>query len=590
MRIKKLVIENFKSLNYLEIELKTFDCLVGSNNSGKTTLLQAIALFGFCVQNCLSRKNGNPIEIKARTFSEDEFNIIPVTSFSSLWTENRTQTTGNKKIFIAITATFDNDTSVTTSLQLNFNRLSITLETSNSSQEWLTELSQLRIAYLPVFSSFQLQEERRTAGVISNELGQGRVNTVIRNLLLELKNRHQEDELAQILNRSFPDLKKLKIEFDELNDRYISVTYQEENRRREFDLFYAGSGFQQFVYFFGFILLQQPSIILLDEPDVHLHATLQHSLYDELKRLEKSSNKQILYATHSTELIQQTPPENILSLNNGQAERLQVKYDVYDTLRNLGVLDVSQLALAQLSRKIILVENESDWEIISAFCKKTLPEKQWQRINRQIAICYTQGNPIKQTIDKFRQQLQRMLPDDGRNLQMFVIADRDYHPNREELLTKLEKDTHLTWHIWERVEIENYLLNAQAIHRVIARNPLGKDVQLSDIQAQLTQFVQEQRDTVQDRLVKAFHDYDRSWDASTCSKKAREYLNQHWETQSYGLADAKEVLAKLKQWSQEKRYQQFSDKNLTALLLAEELPQEIHDFANRLYQFLEKAH
>jgi predicted ATP-dependent endonuclease of OLD family len=49
MFIKSVQIENFKRLKELNVELKSLDCLVGSNNSGKTTLLQALALFDFCL-------------------------------------------------------------------------------------------------------------------------------------------------------------------------------------------------------------------------------------------------------------------------------------------------------------------------------------------------------------------------------------------------------------------------------------------------------------------------------------------------------------------------------------------------------------
>ncbi|MGO8680441.1 MAG: AAA family ATPase [Limisphaerales bacterium] len=52
MLIRKVHIENFKRWESLDAELKPLDCLVGPNNSGKTTLLQALALFDFGVHHC----------------------------------------------------------------------------------------------------------------------------------------------------------------------------------------------------------------------------------------------------------------------------------------------------------------------------------------------------------------------------------------------------------------------------------------------------------------------------------------------------------------------------------------------------------
>ena len=76
MLITNVKIENFKRFKFLEVPLRPFDCLVGPNNSGKTTLLQALALFDFCLHHCLSRKNGS-IELIPRTISPEEFYVLP---------------------------------------------------------------------------------------------------------------------------------------------------------------------------------------------------------------------------------------------------------------------------------------------------------------------------------------------------------------------------------------------------------------------------------------------------------------------------------------------------------------------------------
>lgn len=45
MQISKLIIENFRSIEQLEISFSNFNCLVGSNNAGKSTILKAIEIF-----------------------------------------------------------------------------------------------------------------------------------------------------------------------------------------------------------------------------------------------------------------------------------------------------------------------------------------------------------------------------------------------------------------------------------------------------------------------------------------------------------------------------------------------------------------
>jgi len=326
MLLTRVQIENFKRFEKLEVPLKPLDCMVGPNNSGKTTLLQALALFDFCVHHCLNKRNGE-LEVKKRSIPPEEFYVLPVSDPMDLWTDRKSMV-GGKQNIIRICATFDQDREVTATVKLDFNRFGIGIKSTDDSQEWLSRLASYRIAYLPVFSMFLAQEERRTPAIIEDELARGRVHSVIRNLLLDLKKSNRHGELVDTLKRSFPTLKKMRIDFDEVSDRYISVVYQEAGRPKEFDVFSAGSGFQQFLYLFGFIRLRQPTAVLLDEPDVHLHGILQKALLQELYRLV-DEGKQVLFATHSRDLINGVSPENIIALEDEGARRLTVAYDVY---------------------------------------------------------------------------------------------------------------------------------------------------------------------------------------------------------------------------------------------------------------------
>jgi AAA15 family ATPase/GTPase len=95
MKINKIRIRNFKRFEEFEAELSSFDCLVGTNNSGKSTFLQSLALFDFVLHNCLSAKqpNGNAdnqriFETKNRSIPPEEFVVLPVANAIDLWTDN----------------------------------------------------------------------------------------------------------------------------------------------------------------------------------------------------------------------------------------------------------------------------------------------------------------------------------------------------------------------------------------------------------------------------------------------------------------------------------------------------------------------
>jgi predicted ATPase len=584
MLLTKVRIENFKRFEQLDVELKPLDCLVGPNNSGKTTLLQAMALFDFCVHHCLSKKNGG-YELRGRTISPADFYVLPVSDPLDLWTDRKS--TQAKPIRIC--ATFDEQQCVTATVKLNFNRFGIAIEPADLSQEWLAKLAMYRIAYLPVFSTFLAQEERRTSAVVNDELARGHVHSVIRNLLLDLKEKNLHGELVTTLRRSFPSLEHMRIDFDEVSDRYISVVYQEAARPREFDVFSAGSGFQQFLYLFGFIRLQQPTMILLDEPDVHLHASLQKALLLELSGLVEKEGKQVLFATHSRDLIDGVTPETVISLENNGAKRLAIAYDVYDTLDRLGAVAPTQLPIIQAYQRILIVEDETDSALLAMFCSKCLGQSIWQQVERRLAICYAKGNPSKQPIAKLRQQLQQMISLGGRTLQAFAVADWDYYPDRPQLEDHIATD-HVVWHIWERAEIENYLLCPEAVIRLLGgrgRYPLLED---QAFRQEYGRLLDSSYDSANDHLVEAFGDYRRlaeeKWDNVTISRKAREYLKSRWDADKVALADAKDiVLPGIKRWLQEHAFGQFSNRSLAEALLPQDLPEEVHKLARELTSF-----
>jgi len=114
MKIKRIVIHNFKRFKQLQVELSSFDCIVGANNSGKSTLLQSLALFDFVLHNCLSVKqvNGNNtqkvFEIKNRSIAPEEFVVLPVANAIDLWTDKIAQK-GGKHVLIQIEVEFDNE-------------------------------------------------------------------------------------------------------------------------------------------------------------------------------------------------------------------------------------------------------------------------------------------------------------------------------------------------------------------------------------------------------------------------------------------------------------------------------------------------
>jgi hypothetical protein len=210
-------------------------------------------------------------------------------------------------------------------------------------------------------------------------------------------------------------------------------------------------------------------------------------------------------------------------------------------------------------------------------------------VQRRLALCYARGNPWKQDMDRLRLQLQQMIAVQDAGLELFVIADRDYHPDRPALLRGLPSNN-IHWHVWERTEIENYLLCPDGIMRVIQKPDRQMTLDEAALRTEFDRLIEQSKDTANDRLVKAFGElgrkHEEKWDPATLSRKAREYLQAHWVAERIALADAKEVvLPGIKRWLQGRQHGQFSDRSLAEVLTPRDFSPEIHEVTKALARF-----
>jgi len=240
-----------------------------------------------------------------------------------------------------------------------------------------------------------------------------------------------------------------------------------------------------------------------------------------------------------------------------------------------------------------VVEDQDDWKFIRVFGKKVLGEQNWQKVEKRLSIFPAKGNPYRQDIKKLKEQLTAMfrLNLSGNPLKLFVIADWDYHPKKDELTSKLnKKDTNIEFHIWNKAEIENYLLVPEALKRLVQYRNENTNLFTQPFLDQFNLLINESKDIVFDKIGKAIEDYSKAekkgWDFSRIKHEAQLFLEEKWENNKTGLTDAKEyILPRLKKWLQENGYTQFSDFSLAENLTKQEIAPEVHDLIYKLANF-----
>jgi len=220
-----------------------------------------------------------------------------------------------------------------------------------------------------------------------------------------------------------------------------------------------------------------------------------------------------------------------------------------------------------------------------------------------LVFLYSQGRPTGDSVVRMLQTLKHAFrANRPLDATAFVIADRDYALGDQLTAERVRyRDAPFaqaqTWRIWDRTEIENYLLKPEAIERavVIAAEeapPLFRPQPQSIIDL-VEQIVVEAYEPLRLRLINAFGEYSKverlGWEPATVTQRAEAQLAIIWASQErYAWCDAKEaVLPKLRERIREQFQVQLSDSSIITSMTVEEIPPDLIETIEALAQFVE---
>lgn len=386
--IRRFTIRGFKRFEHrTKIDLDAVTVLVGANNSGKSTILEALTLFQYCLETTrrANGKTGNKKQstLSSRSVSPDEFGVLPVAEPTDLWPNGRT-TSGKT---IELRGEYDNGAEIGFTLKLSYNRFSITPKLSGDTAP---AIRQQDIRLIPIFSGFVPREEYLTPPARQERMRLQRHGETVRNLLWDLREHHESrwDKLVDLLRYLFPE-SVLQINFDVEIDRFLNATYRDRVLTRELDVMVTGSGFHQALQILVSVLAPGARTLLLDEPDAHLHARLQTQLMGVLERLAREEPAQFILATHSPQLLGAAPGGSIRVCMEGAVVPFDVGPAQFRLLEDLGAMDRMEIVPLLTNRAIVFVENRSDQKLLEQFARKHWGEQKQQEIWRVLTFMYT---------------------------------------------------------------------------------------------------------------------------------------------------------------------------------------------------------
>ena len=556
--LTKLTIKNFKRFrDATVVNFEPITVLLGGNNSGKSTVLQALSIFQYCMEVTRKRKNGG-FTLDTKTIGPEEFGALPVAEPTDLWPDSKP--TGA----IHIEAKFSNGATISFEIKMSFNRFSITPALHGEAGK-LIEATKVR--YVPIHSGLALREGFLLAPERAERRRELQHGSVIRNLLWDLKEHNKErwKKLKEILERLYPTA-TLDVTFDSQVDRFISSEYQDNVLGRGLDVVVSGTGFQQVLQIFTGVLSQGSTIVLMDEPDAHLHARLQVEMMRIFADLVEGEGLQFVLASHSPHLISAAPPGSLRAMIDGKAHPFATEPEQMDLLDTLGAFDRMEIVPLLRTKSVVFVENRDDRNYLELFARKLWGEAKTRKIWDGLSFLYTYQEPVSADVKRLARQVKDLLNTNGlshlhggRQARFLVIGDRDYRSTgsakkaRKELERKArgtEFKLDLRCSIWNRNEIENYLLDAKAIEKGAlkrAKDPAQKQAIKTAVQEAMQKSLAAQKSEVQIRIAQKLQheDPDCRNDYVKATQRSEEILHQEW-ADGMALCDAKKLLSEIR--------------------------------------------
>lgn len=484
--IKKVIVRYLKRFEEQEFDLADHVILAGPNNSGKTTLLQAIMIWNMALRLWLEKRGPESgSKAKQRTgvpVSRRDFTAVPLREMSLLWTGTSTglkkheldkeQKLGQPRVLSITLQDVDGSQSWESTFEFRYTSSEqITVKPAGNSDIPVPLAARdIKVVHIPPFSGIGPEETGYDLPYQNLLIGQGKAGDILRNIVLEVYKKSKADpedhgwsELCDHIREIFR-FKLLPPKYE--GTPYILSEYLPSIPRNghgkdglcALDIASAGSGFHQVILLLAFFYARPATVLLLDEPDAHLHVILQKQIYDRLRLIASERKCQLVIATHSEILIDGTSPDQILSFY--RAPHLLLDDTERDQIREaIKRLPATDIMLAEEAGGVLYVESESDFNLLRAWAR-VLQHSLHEWMIRNPFWHSNQGrNPAEAkghffALRAIRKDISGILLLDGDNR---GIKDHD-----------LSADG-LTIRRWKRYDVENYLIHPGALLRFISK-------------------------------------------------------------------------------------------------------------------------
>jgi hypothetical protein len=420
------------------LDLQDVNVLVGGNNSGKSSIIQGLH-FGVALLQTIGLTQKWTV---GKTFSTsvgpNQLIYSPSEDAYALGPGGKLVEDADQAIRIHITLRSGEECAISVRKGRNRNIL-VAIENPTVAQT-LANLETPFSIFSPGLAGIVKRETYVSDGVLFRALARGDANLVLRNILLRLWNTPAWEPFLGDLRNVFSAL-QVQVHFNDKTDEFIEVKIRTGNEWVPLEV--AGTGVLQATQILSYIHRFAPPIIVLDEPDSHLHPNNQRLLCALLRLVAEERGTQVVLTTHSRHVVDAIGESTgFFWVRNGTVD-VAGPEDELGILMDIGALDVKERVGQSTTKAVILTEDELTHSL------ELILESSGFDLASSVVLPYYGVTQIKNL-----QPLVRMIQSTNPKAKLILHRDRDF-------LTQPEVDA---WKIEVRkLSVEPFVTNGRDI-------------------------------------------------------------------------------------------------------------------------------
>lgn len=419
--IKNFIIKNFRAIEELNLELdKGLNILIGENNSGKTSVIDGLRLFleesnnprdiywketDFRVDVHSQSSKFEPIEMKLVFEVENEIEMAWFNELHFINENNKDflelnikveliEKKGVKKIRRNVWGGKNVNHKISNEVLSAMNTVYLgALRDANRNLRPNKNNMLSKLFSNTILDADENKTEKTKESLVN--LFEKSIDSEEWNNFIENGKKNVSQHMKKLQFQNKQDIQDIDINFSSLNFERIvqnlvvqipiyskKIIEKEDIKQEYFEIYQNGLGYNNLIYtstIFGDILQRKGvfeeefDLLLIEEPEAHLHPQLQNTFFEYLNELDKDENFQIIVSSHSPTITAKTKLKNLNILQNKNKKiistpirKISLSEDDLVFLKKFLDVTKSQLFFA---RGVLLVEGISEAILLPIFAK-----------------------------------------------------------------------------------------------------------------------------------------------------------------------------------------------------------------------------